>query len=133
VRDGIAGATPTRFRPHRADGTEVDATFAIERVGEALTIVVESRGGTRGSPAERNTEYAEGLEQLLERLAALGARITPIGHFRHRNMKTRELWTTPPSAGLVQYPSVAKLNPLRNPAQSQSAWSLCDREPLPGT
>jgi superfamily II DNA or RNA helicase/diadenosine tetraphosphate (Ap4A) HIT family hydrolase/HKD family nuclease/SOS-response transcriptional repressor LexA len=78
VRDGIAGATSMAFRTRRADGTEIDSHFAIERVGEALTIVVESRGGTQGSEQERNTEYAEGLELVLERLGAQGVRITEI-------------------------------------------------------
>jgi hypothetical protein len=38
-------------------------------VGDTLTIVFESRGGTKGSRDERNTEYVEGLETLLTRLA----------------------------------------------------------------
>lgn len=60
---------------HRADGSRVDATFFVERVGDALTIVVESRGGTKGSSTERNGQYSEGLELILERLGATGARL----------------------------------------------------------
>jgi hypothetical protein len=44
----------------------------VEPVGDALTIVFESRGGTRGSVGERNTEYSAGLRLILERLGALG-------------------------------------------------------------
>ncbi len=36
-------------RPLRADGTEVDATFRVEEVDGAVTIVLEARGGKRGS------------------------------------------------------------------------------------
>lgn len=54
------------------DGREIDATFRVEPVGDRMTIVFESRGGTRGSKDERNTEYDTGLRKLLERLNARG-------------------------------------------------------------
>jgi hypothetical protein len=38
-------------------------------------VVFESRGGTRGSDAERNADYAPGLELLLGRLRDAGLRI----------------------------------------------------------
>lgn len=52
----------------QADGRELDASFRVERVGNQWTVVFESRGGTRGSAAERNSDYGEGLELLLQRL-----------------------------------------------------------------
>lgn len=69
VRDpaGAAGAARKIVGP---DGIVIDATFRVERVGDALTIVFESRGGTRGSDDERNTEYSSGLRLILERLGA---------------------------------------------------------------
>jgi hypothetical protein len=59
----------------RADGTPVDASFRVEPVGDSLSIVLESRGGARGSKGERNTEYTQGLLLLLERLRERGLRI----------------------------------------------------------
>ena len=71
---------PITARVHRDDGTEIDATFRVERSGNTPSVVIESRGGTRGSSAggtrgsraERNTDYAEGLELILARLGSLG-------------------------------------------------------------
>ena len=59
-------------RPLRDDGTEVDATFRVERVDDAVTVVVEARGGTRGTAEAVNTQYAEGLRLLLARLKEAG-------------------------------------------------------------
>ena len=59
-------------RPVRPDGTTIDATFRLEEVDGRPTIVLEARGGTRGSSEARNTDYAEGLEFILERLARTG-------------------------------------------------------------
>ncbi|MCY1070970.1 DEAD/DEAH box helicase family protein [Nannocystis sp. RBIL2] len=59
-------------RPVRADGSTIDATFRLEDVDGRPTIVLEARGGTRGSADARNTEYAAGLEFILERLAQAG-------------------------------------------------------------
>lgn len=65
--------------PHhvcRRDGTVLDAELRVKRIDGALTITVEeARGGGRGSAGERNTDYKEGLELILARLANLGARI----------------------------------------------------------
>lgn len=71
VRTAAGGAGPAT-KPRDANGREVDATFFVEPVGSRLSIVLESRGGTRGTDAERNSEYAEGLRLLLERLATRG-------------------------------------------------------------
>ena len=68
VRAPVAGDAPLQ-RMRRNDGTVIGASFRVERVGEALTVVFESRGGTRGSDGQRNSDYAEGLELLLGRLA----------------------------------------------------------------
>jgi superfamily II DNA or RNA helicase/diadenosine tetraphosphate (Ap4A) HIT family hydrolase/SOS-response transcriptional repressor LexA len=77
VRDAVAADTGLH-RVRGWDGAVLDASFRVERVGDAYTVVLESRGGTRGSAAERNTEYAQGLELLLERLGAGGLRIADI-------------------------------------------------------
>jgi hypothetical protein len=60
------------------DGTQLDASFRVERVGDAWTVVFESRGGTRGTSAERNSDYAEGLELLLRRLKQANADISDV-------------------------------------------------------
>ena len=44
-------------------------------MGETLSVVIEARGGTAGSKGERNSEYATGLELILERLQANGLQI----------------------------------------------------------
>jgi hypothetical protein len=74
VHDAAGGATPIR-KIRRANGKPLDASFSVEPVGENLSIIVEARGGTAGSKDERNTEYAEGLELILERLRANGLKI----------------------------------------------------------
>jgi len=51
-------------------GSEVDARFDVKEVEGQTTIVVHSRGGTRGSGSERNTQYRAGLVVLLERLCS---------------------------------------------------------------
>jgi hypothetical protein len=56
-------------------GTKVDATFSIERSGGVLTLVLEARGGTKGTVGARNTQYQEGFCIILTRLAHLNARI----------------------------------------------------------
>jgi superfamily II DNA or RNA helicase len=74
VRAPGGGASDLR-RMRRDDGTALDASFRVEPVGDALSVVFESRGGTRGSKEERNSEYAPGLLLLLERLRGRGLRI----------------------------------------------------------
>jgi SOS-response transcriptional repressor LexA len=77
VRDPVASETAVR-RIRGADGAVIDASFRVERVGDARTIVFESRGGTKGSASERNVEYAQGLELLLVRLKDAGLSITDV-------------------------------------------------------
>jgi len=70
-----ARRTDLRSRIHDRAGTELDARFSVVRQDEALALIVESRGGKKGSSAARNTQYFEGLRTTLERLKAKGARI----------------------------------------------------------
>jgi superfamily II DNA or RNA helicase/diadenosine tetraphosphate (Ap4A) HIT family hydrolase/SOS-response transcriptional repressor LexA len=79
VRDriGSLSAEPNPVQRVRNDAGELlDASFRVERVGEQLTLIYESRGGKKGSPSERNTQYSAGLKVLLARLAAMDAQIT---------------------------------------------------------
>lgn len=64
------------------EGSELDAHFTTERSEGGYAVIVESRGGTAGSRAARNTQYGEGLALLLRRLAVLGA-----------TLQRAELWT----------------------------------------
>ncbi|SES91353.1 DEAD/DEAH box helicase family protein [Stigmatella erecta] len=78
-RIGSLTAEPNPLYRVRDDGGNVlDASFRIERLNDQLTIIYESRGGTKGSASERNTQYAPGLEMLLARLAAMDAQITDV-------------------------------------------------------
>lgn len=70
-----AGAPGAPRKVRGTDGSPIDATFRVEPAGDLLTVVFESRGGTRGSKDERNTEYDAGLRTILERLKARGLRI----------------------------------------------------------
>lgn len=63
------------LRVLRDDGTEVDATFRVELLEGAATVVVEARGGARDTAQAVNTEYAEGLRLLLARLKRAGLRL----------------------------------------------------------
>jgi superfamily II DNA or RNA helicase/diadenosine tetraphosphate (Ap4A) HIT family hydrolase/HKD family nuclease len=66
-------------RKPRRDGAELDATFTVESSGGVPTsVVIESAGGSAGSPAARNTEYVDGLDLVLERLAAMGAQVLDV-------------------------------------------------------
>ena len=60
---------------YRDDGTPIDASFIVEQRAGHMYVIVESRGGTKGTKDERNTEYAEGLDLLLSRLKRLDNRI----------------------------------------------------------
>ncbi len=77
VREPVAADTaPARVRG--ADGRPLDAIFRVDRVGDTVTVVVESRGGTRGSSAERNVDYSAGLEQILQRIGTAGLQILDV-------------------------------------------------------
>lgn len=53
-------------------GRPAHAHFTMESSPLGWNVWLESRGGTKGTPSERNSGYAVGLRLLLERLAALG-------------------------------------------------------------
>jgi hypothetical protein len=57
------------------DAQLLDARFAVEERAGVLSVIVESRGGTKGSPAARNMDYHAGVELLLARLRAAGAQL----------------------------------------------------------
>ena len=59
-------------------GTAIDARFTVKRAAGGYSVFIESRGGTKGSDAARNTNYGAGLAILLRRLAGLHAVITTI-------------------------------------------------------
>jgi hypothetical protein len=48
-------------------GNELDAHFQIEVIGRRTALVFMSRGGKKGTPAARNTDYTSGLDALLAR------------------------------------------------------------------
>lgn len=80
----------------RDDGHLLDATFSIEQRDSCITVIYESGGGTRGTAKARNSDYKEGLEQLLRRLATLGVVINDAlldsGSTAHLPIAERRLW-----------------------------------------
>lgn len=60
---------------HDAEGNPLDARFGVEATEAGLSVVLESRGGSRSKPDARNTDYGKGFEILLQRLQARGATI----------------------------------------------------------
>jgi len=77
IREPIAADAAT-LKVRNKDGKPLDASFRVERVGDALTIVYESRGGTRGKPGAQNVDYGPGLELILERIGAAGLTIADV-------------------------------------------------------
>jgi hypothetical protein len=74
--DAVASEASPAIGPMKVrkdTGEEIDATFRIERREGAVTVVIESRGGTKGVAGTRNTAYQEGLQIVLDRLSRLGA------------------------------------------------------------
>ncbi len=67
---------PTLLSVFESSGSELQATFSVDPLPEALTVVLESRGGSRGASNERNRQYNEGFELILARLALIGATLT---------------------------------------------------------
>lgn len=57
-------------------GSPLDAEFSVELLDEGLTVVIESAGGTAGTPEARNSDYVAGFDLVLGRLAAAGAQLT---------------------------------------------------------
>ena len=78
VYTGLMSTAPGTFgalQVYDDAGAPVDAHFEMERVGSQLCILFHSRGGTKGSGSETNTQYALGLEILLRRLSDMGIAI----------------------------------------------------------
>ena len=75
IREVVARGDVPERKVRRRGGKEIDATFRVEPTGDGLSVVIESRGGTKGSAAERNVDYNEGFELVLERLGAAGMQI----------------------------------------------------------
>ncbi len=63
-----------RCQPVAAGGRLIDAAFSIESVlGQPISVLFESAGGSAASKASRNPEYVEGIDVVLSRLSDLGA------------------------------------------------------------
>jgi len=67
-----------RLRVVGIDGAELDASYQVEAVSERLELIYHSRGGTGGTQQALNTQYAAGLEVLLQRLARAGGQLDDI-------------------------------------------------------
>lgn len=77
VREAIAADAPP-LKVRRSNGTELDAAFRLERVGDSATVVIEAAGGTKGTPSRINEDYREGFLLVLERLRALNISLAEI-------------------------------------------------------
>jgi superfamily II DNA or RNA helicase/diadenosine tetraphosphate (Ap4A) HIT family hydrolase/HKD family nuclease len=61
------------------NGVEIDATFVVESTGvTATSVVVESSGGTKGKKGAKNLDYVQGLDLILQRLAALNVQLLDV-------------------------------------------------------
>lgn len=60
---------------HNRIGSPIKAQFSVQSVVGEISVVVESRGGKKGSSNERNIQYKEGIELLLGRLAEAKCRL----------------------------------------------------------
>ena len=68
----------TMLHPFDDDGAPIDATFSLEPMEDGHAVLYASRGGTKGTPNARNSQYHIGLTILLRRLKRLDALITAI-------------------------------------------------------
>ena len=73
-----ADKMPALLHPFDDNGAPIDASFSFKRTEDGLAILYASRGGTKGTPNARNSQYHIGLTVLLERLKRLDAVITAI-------------------------------------------------------
>ncbi len=69
---------PTLLHPFDESGAPIDASFSLQCTEDGLAILYASRGGTKGTPNARNSQYHIGLTVLLSRLKRLDAVITAI-------------------------------------------------------
>jgi 5-methylcytosine-specific restriction protein A len=70
--------TPTLLHPFDSNGKPIDASFSLEATENGFAILYASRGGTKGTPNARNSEYHIGLTAILSRLKRLDAVVTAI-------------------------------------------------------
>lgn len=56
------------------DNSILESEASIQTIDGVTGLVLESRGGTRGAPNERNRDYMEALDTLIERLKSAGIR-----------------------------------------------------------
>ena len=47
----------------------LNASVSLQTIDGVFGLVMESRGGARGKPDERNTDYLTALDALLQRLS----------------------------------------------------------------
>ncbi len=73
-----ANDIPTLRHPTDESGAPIDASFSLEQAKDGLAIFYASRGGTKGTPNARNSQYHIGLTVLLSRLKRLDAVVTAI-------------------------------------------------------
>lgn len=67
---------PTSLTAISSTGARLDADFSLDRTIEGFDVIIESRsGGKRGKTRPRNPDYEKLFELMLERAAALGARL----------------------------------------------------------
>ncbi len=67
--------TTSRLQVFEDDGTPLQATFSVQVRDGKPSILFYARNGSKGGIYSQNTKYEIGLERLIERLAAGGARI----------------------------------------------------------
>jgi superfamily II DNA or RNA helicase/diadenosine tetraphosphate (Ap4A) HIT family hydrolase/SOS-response transcriptional repressor LexA len=94
--DRAAGGGTGPRRVALEGGQLLDATYALEPLGDKVSLVFEARGGTSGTSSARNTQYAEGLGVLLERLGRHGAWIDDA------QVESRDTLTLAPAARRMQ-------------------------------
>jgi HNH endonuclease len=107
----------TVFHPFDEDGAPIDASFSVEHAENGVAIFYASRGGTKGTPNARNTQYHIGLTLLLTRLQRLDAVVTAIAldstAARQRPLSERALKFSNEVAFPVRLADIADLDEFR--------------------
>lgn len=105
------------MHPFDEDGAPIDASFSVERAENGVAILYASRGGTKGTPNARNTQYHIGLTLLLTRLQRLDAVVTAISldstAARKRPLSERALEFSNEVAFPVRLADIADLDEFR--------------------
>lgn len=60
------------------DGTPLDSSCELHRLGSGFTLTLHSRGGAKGTPAAANTDYLNALALVVGRLCSLGATLDDV-------------------------------------------------------